>query len=103
MELEESNFQPGMVEPNVGRVPNSMMSTGTWIIIVGIPLHLWSQKVFQDIGSLCGGWMVTKEETELKNHMKWARILVSNDGRNIPKEVVRCRNGLSTIPDLVGK
>ncbi|KAF3653274.1 putative plastid-lipid-associated protein 8, chloroplastic [Capsicum annuum] len=77
-----------------GCAPNSTMSSGIWIRIVGIPLHLWSQKVFQEIGNLCGDWVATEEETELKNHMKWARILVSNDGRNIPKEVVISRNGV---------
>lgn len=27
-----------------------------------------------------------EEESELKNHLKWARILVKNDNRNIPRE-----------------
>jgi len=35
-----------------------------------------------------------EEETELKNHMKWARILVANSGRNIPKEVSISRGGI---------
>lgn len=77
----------------LGFVSNSMMSTRTWIRIVGIPLHLWSQKIFHEIGNLCRG-MHGHRRTELKNRMKWARILVSNDGRNIPKEVVICRNGV---------
>jgi len=63
--------------------------------VVGIPLHLWSQKVFQEIGEVRGGWIATEEETELKNHMKWARILVASDGRKIPKEVsIEC-NGIT--------
>ncbi|WMV42289.1 hypothetical protein MTR67_035674 [Solanum verrucosum] len=44
-------------------------------------------QMFHEIGNLCGGWVATEEETELKNHMMWARILVENDGRNIPREV----------------
>uniref|UniRef100_A0A0V0IPF3 Putative ovule protein n=1 Tax=Solanum chacoense TaxID=4108 RepID=A0A0V0IPF3_SOLCH len=51
------------------------------------PLHLWSKTVFQEIGEICGGWVATEEETKLKNHMKWARIQVANDGSKIPKEV----------------
>lgn len=38
--------------------------------------------------------MAMEEETELKNHMKWARILVANSGRNIPKEVSILRGGI---------
>jgi len=66
----------------------------TWIKIIGISLHLWSQQVFEEIGQLCGGWVAMEEETELKNHMKWARILVANSGRNIPKEVSISRGGI---------
>ncbi|WMV46697.1 hypothetical protein MTR67_040082 [Solanum verrucosum] len=51
-------------------------------------------QVFQEIGNLCGGWVATEEETELKNHMMWARIMVENDGRNIPKEVSISRYGV---------
>ncbi|KAG5591212.1 hypothetical protein H5410_041726 [Solanum commersonii] len=50
--------------------------------------------MFQEIGNLCGGWVATEEETELKNHMMWARILVENDGRNIPREVSIPRYGV---------
>ncbi|KAG5619477.1 hypothetical protein H5410_019301 [Solanum commersonii] len=42
--------------------------------ISGDPLHLWSKKVFQEIGEIYGGWVAMEEETKLKNHMKWARI-----------------------------
>ncbi|WMV46582.1 hypothetical protein MTR67_039967 [Solanum verrucosum] len=66
----------------------------TWIRAVGITLYLWSKKVFQEIGEICGGWVATEEETELKNHMKSARILVANNGRKIPKEVAVSRNSI---------
>lgn len=47
------------------------------------------------------GCVATEEETELKNHLKWARILVSNDGRNVPREVVIVREGIIYhIPDM---
>lgn len=59
---------------------NNMVTKETWIKVVGIPLHLWSHHVFAEIGQLFGGRVATEEETELKNHMKWARILVANDG-----------------------
>ncbi|KAH0738018.1 hypothetical protein KY290_036723 [Solanum tuberosum] len=80
--------------PLVGCTPNNILTKETWVRIIGIPLHLWSSQVFQEIGNLCGGWLATEEETELKNHMMWARILVENDGRNIPKEVSVSRYGV---------
>ncbi|WMV46345.1 hypothetical protein MTR67_039730 [Solanum verrucosum] len=80
--------------PLVGCTPNNIPTKETWVRIIGIPLHLWSSQVFQEIGNLCGGWLATEEETELKNHMMWARILVENDGRNIPKEVSVSRYGV---------
>ncbi|KAG5585484.1 hypothetical protein H5410_045918 [Solanum commersonii] len=80
------NFYLEWWNPLIGSIPNSLTCKETWIRVVGIPLHLWSQKVFQEIGGVCGGWIATEEETKIKNHMKWARILVANDGRKIPKE-----------------
>lgn len=59
----------------------------TWVRIVGLPLHLWSQFFFRIIGEYCGGWAETEEETALQNHIKWARIGVHGDGSNISKEV----------------
>lgn len=66
--------------PVVGCMPNSMEVNKNWIKIIGIPLHLWSQQVFEEIEQLYGGWVATEEETKLKNHMKWARIFVTNSG-----------------------
>ncbi|WMV45908.1 hypothetical protein MTR67_039293 [Solanum verrucosum] len=51
-------------------------------------LHLWSEKVMKEIGEKCGGWIENKEETELKNYLRWARILVkgSRDLRDVSWE-----------------
>lgn len=77
----------------LGCEPTSIEVEETWINIIGILLHLWSHQVFAEIGKLCGGWVATEEEIELKSHMKWARIFAANDGRNIPKEVSISRDG----------
>uniref|UniRef100_A0A0V0IPS8 Putative ovule protein n=1 Tax=Solanum chacoense TaxID=4108 RepID=A0A0V0IPS8_SOLCH len=71
----------------IGRIPNSLTIKEIWITLVGIPLHLRSQKVFQKLEESVEDGLQLKEETELKNQMKWARILVASDGRKIPKEV----------------
>lgn len=59
----------------------------TWIRIVGLPLQFWSQSTFKAIGDFCGGWIEIEEETQLQNHLKWARIKVEGDGSNVPREV----------------
>lgn len=60
-----------------------------------MPLQLWSQKVFREIGNLCGGWIRTEEETELRNHLKWARMKVRGDGDSVPKSVELVHEGLT--------
>uniref|UniRef100_M1DUX9 DUF4283 domain-containing protein n=1 Tax=Solanum tuberosum TaxID=4113 RepID=M1DUX9_SOLTU len=59
----------------------------TRIRIVGLPLQFWSQSTFKAIRDFCGGWIETEEETQLRNHLKWARIKVEGDGSNVPREV----------------
>lgn len=59
-------------EDNCGRIMNSATMVVTddsiqsrfainqsWIRLVGLPLHLWSQKVFKAVGDFCGGWVKT--------------------------------------------
>ncbi|KAG5632969.1 hypothetical protein H5410_004686, partial [Solanum commersonii] len=78
--------------PLVATVEERSTGKSTWVKILGLPLHLWSQKIFKAIGDLCGGWLETEEETTLRNHLKWARIRVCSDGNNIPREV-KVENG----------
>ncbi|KAH0633006.1 hypothetical protein KY284_035792 [Solanum tuberosum] len=59
----------------------------TWIKIVGMPLQFWSHGVFKAISDFCGGWVETEKETQLRNHLKWARIKVEGDSTKVPKEV----------------
>ncbi|OIS97373.1 hypothetical protein A4A49_12587 [Nicotiana attenuata] len=77
----------------VGCISNSHYMETTWIRDLGIPLHLWSQKIFSEVENLCDGWISTEEETCLKNHLKWARIQIAGDGRCFPSEVVIKRDG----------
>ncbi|WMV18955.1 hypothetical protein MTR67_012340, partial [Solanum verrucosum] len=72
-----------------------------WIRVVGLPLHLWSHKVFREIGNLCGGWIRTEEETELRNHLKWARPkaeeLVTAQGLSLrEEEILKEKRGAET-------
>lgn len=58
-----------------------------WVRILGLPLHLWSEEVMKDIGDQCGGWLETDEETQLRNHLSWARIRVKGPLKEIPTVV----------------
>ncbi|KAG5569758.1 hypothetical protein H5410_059524 [Solanum commersonii] len=73
--------------PTIGTRCGRSKENSTWVKIVGLPLHFWDQKIFKVIGDFCGGWVETEEETQLRNHLKWARIRINGDGADIPKEV----------------
>lgn len=51
-----------------------------WIRVVGLPLHFWKQHTFKAIGDFCGGWIETEDETPLRNHLKWAKIRIKENG-----------------------
>lgn len=73
--------------PTVGSIPSNEKLNHVWIRLVGLPIQFWSHKVFKEVGDHCGGWLQTEEETELRNHLKWARIKVRGDGESVPKSV----------------
>lgn len=45
--------------------------------------------------SFCGGRIETEEETQLRNHLKWARIKVQGAESRTPKEVTVLNAGIS--------
>ncbi|KAG5573227.1 hypothetical protein H5410_062993 [Solanum commersonii] len=73
--------------PTIATINREIGLSSTWIITVDLPLHLWSQTTFKTIGDFFGGWVKTEEETQLRNHLKWARIKVEGDSSRISKEV----------------
>ncbi|KAF3616335.1 hypothetical protein FXO38_34604 [Capsicum annuum] len=93
-EWKKSPVKLAWWNPLVGTVEGRNKPVSIWIKIVGLPLHLWSQKVFKAIGDCCGGWIETEEETTLRNHLRWARIRVRSDGSSIPKEIKVERDGI---------
>ncbi|KAH0665384.1 hypothetical protein KY285_026590 [Solanum tuberosum] len=46
-----------------------------------------SSSVIKEIGDKCGGWLENEEETELKNHLRWARIRVKGPREKIPLSI----------------
>ncbi|KAG5609573.1 hypothetical protein H5410_020854 [Solanum commersonii] len=86
-------------KPTTGYWPAEVRRDWVWIRLLGLPMNLWSQKVLKEIGNLCGGYIETKKETSLKNHLHWARIKVQGNGERIPREVaITCDYFTYTIP-----
>lgn len=73
--------------PTKGSFPIQTKFDWFWIRVHGLPLHLWSTSVMKEIGDKCGGWLENEEETELKNHLRWARIRVKGPREAIPLSI----------------
>lgn len=58
-----------------------------WVKILGLPLQLWDVEVFSAIGNFCGSFLYMDEETRLRSHLRWARIVVRASLENIPSTV----------------
>lgn len=52
------------------------------------------------MGDLCGGWIETEEETNLRNHLKWAIIRVHSGGNSIPKEAKMENGGIIFVMQI---
>lgn len=85
-----------MVNPIAGCISNSFSVKTRWVRALRVLLYLWSQKIFKEIGDH-REWIATEEETNLKNHLKWARIEVAGDGQNCPIEVAIERDGIKFL------
>ncbi|OIT20963.1 putative pre-mrna-splicing factor atp-dependent rna helicase deah9, partial [Nicotiana attenuata] len=73
--------------PTAACYPSETKFDWIWVRILGLPLHLWSSEIMKVIGEKCGGWIETEEETQLRNHMRWARIKVKGPAEKIPRVV----------------
>ena len=58
-----------------------------WIIVVGLPLHLWNPVILRKIGDACGGFVAEDKGTGMKKEMKWARMLIKSEGKDRPNSV----------------
>lgn len=67
--MEENEIADGMVETGDGLLASRIRRDWVWIRLLGFPLNLWSEKVFQQNGELCGVFIETEEETTVKNHL----------------------------------
>ncbi|KAF3618015.1 hypothetical protein FXO38_33644 [Capsicum annuum] len=58
-----------------------------WIRVMGLLLQLWNSDTMKKIGDECGGWLENEEETELRNHLRWARIRVKGPREKISSPI----------------
>ena len=56
----------------------------SWVRIPGLPLQFWSMEFFKKVGDACGGFVVVDEETKEPCYRKGTRILVKNNGKEVP-------------------
>ncbi|KAH0686409.1 hypothetical protein KY290_017992 [Solanum tuberosum] len=82
--------------------PEEITRDRVWIRILGLPLCLWSQNTFEQIGEQCSGYIETEEETSLKHHLHWARIKLKGDGKSIPPEIEVVGGGMVHNLDMGG-
>ncbi|KAG5576281.1 hypothetical protein H5410_056415 [Solanum commersonii] len=75
------------LSPTIGTFPITHEFEWLWIRVLGFPLHLWSRPIMKEIGDRCGGWIETEEETDLKNHLRWARIRVKGPTKKFPTSI----------------
>ena len=73
--------------PEVGCFQKEFHANEAWVRVLGLPLHLWSRKVFKKIGDGCGVFITKDEDTTCMAELQWARILVKLDGRSLPSSV----------------
>ncbi|KAF8406826.1 hypothetical protein HHK36_005947 [Tetracentron sinense] len=60
--------------------------TGTrWIVLKGVPFHLWVESVFSQIGQICGGLVEIHPDTKNFYDLAAAKIRVHGDVRSIPR------------------
>ncbi|KAH0639966.1 hypothetical protein KY290_037250 [Solanum tuberosum] len=87
-------------KPTAGAFHADTIFDWFWVWILGLPLQLWNDKVMKQIRDLCGGWLETEEETQLKNHLRWARLRVMGPrGEKIPSSIeISDRDLIFTLP-----
>ena len=56
----------------------------SWVRIPRLPLQFWCMEFFRRVGDACGGFVDVDEETKKSRYRRGARILVKNNGKEVP-------------------
>ena len=70
--------------PTVGCSRMEFQRDVSWVRIPGLPLQFWSMEFFKMVGDACGDFVDVDEETKEPDYRKKARILVKNNGKEVP-------------------
>ncbi|RVX00292.1 hypothetical protein CK203_024581 [Vitis vinifera] len=70
--------------PTVGCSRRELQRDVSWVRIPRLPLQFWSMEFFKRVGDACGGFVDVDEETKKSSYRKGARILVKNNGKEVP-------------------
>ena len=81
--------------PSTGCTRSKSQNQEAWIRVVGLPLHLWTEKILVTIGNSCGGFVAMDKETSLMKNLLWARILVKMKSSGRPTSVNLLAGGRS--------
>ena len=81
--------------PSTGCMRSKSQNQEVWIRVVGLPLHLWTEKILVTIGNSCGGFVAMDKETSLMKNLLWARILVKMKSHGRPTSVYLLARGRS--------
>lgn len=52
---------------------------------VGLPLNFWNQEVFRKLRDNCGGLVAVDGDIANFSQLRWARLLVKMDGKDLPR------------------
>ena len=72
-----------------------------WARLPGLPLHLWNEQIFKDIGNLMGPYLDHDRSFIDSKKMAFARILVHLDTREVLEEAINIQCCNSTKAQLL--
>ena len=92
--LEEGNrflngvrLSPDWWAPTVGCFRMEFRRDVSWVRIPRLPLQFWSMEFFKMVGDAYGDFVDVDEETKEPDYRKKARILVKNNGNEVPRSL----------------
>jgi len=66
-------------------------SRTVWLNVHGVPLHVWDEPLFKNLGSLFGVFVDFDEDTICRNRLDFARLQVSTVRKGLIDEMVNLK------------
>ena len=92
LESGRRSFKGGVLQldwwrPEAGCMRRKDSMQEVWIMVVGLPFHLWKPEILRKLGDACGGFVALDKNKEMKTEVKWARMLIKVEGKSRPSVV----------------